>query len=362
MVRLQTRKVCLILAPLVLLLLSACTAPPAVDQIVARLQQAQQPQNLHTITDMVVTLPDGSQQHSVVEEWRQGVSRQRLEYRPSSDKLAGMVMVRNGNTMWTYTPADNTYTEQTLPPFTDAPLGTADSLRKSVQELLRTTQVTYTPAETIAGRPTYRIHLTPKADQPSPFPGPITVWVDAETYLPLKMESSGGPGGQMVMTVQSVDYNPTFPADIFTFTPPPGATRQEQPLVQMLSLEEARAQADFPLLAPTELPEGYEFVGVQLIDSNESSTKGGRMALLMYRGGMSVLMIAERPLTTPESGGPLPPPEGKTETVQVRGQTGVFSQMGLAGRMLAWEENGVDIRIVGPLSREELLTLAASMQ
>ncbi|RME64420.1 MAG: DUF2092 domain-containing protein, partial [Caldilineae bacterium] len=325
----------------------------------ARLQQAQQPQNLHTITDMVVTLPDGSQQHSVVEEWRQGSDRQRLEYRPGSDQIPGMVMVRNGATMWTYNPADNTYTEQTLPPFADAPLGAADSLRRSVQELLRTTQVTYTPAETIAGRPTYRIHLEPKADQPSPFPGPITVWVDAETYLPLKMESGDDQsGGKTVMTVQSVDYNPTFPEGIFTFTPPPGATRQEQPLVKLLSLEEARAQADFPLLAPTKLPEGYEFAGAQLIDTGEPSTKGGKMAMLMYRGGVGVLMIAERPLKDSMEGGPLPTPEGQTTSIEVRGHPGVLSQMGLAGRMLVWEENGVEIRIVGQLSQEELLALA----
>jgi len=360
MVRFQRRKTGLLFVPLVFLLAACATS--SVDQVVARLQQLQQPQNLHTITEMVITLPDGSQQHSVVEEWRQGVARHRLEYRPGSGALAGMVIVRNGNTMWTYTPADNTYTEQTLPPFSDAPLGAADSLRKSVQELLRTTQVTYTPAETIAGRPTYRIHLTPKADQPSPFPGPLTVWVDAETYLPLKMESSGGPGGQMVMTVQSVDYNPTFPADVFTFTPPPGATRQEQPLVQMLSLEQARAQATFPLLAPTELPAGYELVGVQLIQSDEPSAKGDRMALLMYRDGTRVLMIAERPLVMPKKGEPLPASEARGEAVQVRGQTGILSQMGLAGRMLVWEENGVEIRVVGQLSKEELLSLAASMR
>ncbi len=361
MVRFQARTICLVLAPLVLLL-AACATPPAVEPIVDRLQQAQQPRNLHMVTEMVITLPDGRQQHSVVEEWWQGAARQRLEYRSGSDDLAGMVMVRNGNTLWTYNPADNTYTEQVLPPFADAPLGTTDSLRKSVQELLRTTQVTYTPAEPIAGRPTYRIHLTPKADQPSPFPGPVTVWVDAETYLPLKMESSGESGGQMVMTVQRVEYNPTFPADLFTFTPPAGAVRQEQPLAQMLSLEEARAQASFPLLAPTELPEGYELVGVQLIESDEPNTRGGQMALLMYRGGMSVLMIAERPLATPERGGPPPTLAGRGKTVQVRGRAGVLSPMGLAGRMLAWEENGVEIRIVGPLSEEELLALAASME
>ena len=352
-----------LIGTLVVLLLAACTTPPAVDQIVARLQQAaQQPQNLHTITAMVVTLSDGSQQHIVMEEWRQGASRQRLEYRPGSGDLAGMVMVRNGNTMWVYNSVDNTYTEQALPSFADAPLGAADSLRKSVQEFLRTTQVSYAPAETIAGRPTYRIHLAPKADQASPLSGPVTVWVDAETYLPLKVESSGDPAGHMMMTVQSVDYNPTFPADIFTFKPPAGATRQEQLGMNVLSLEEARAQAGFPLLAPTKLPAGYESAGVQLIDTQEPSTKGGKMAMLMYRGGMGVLMIAERPLEGPREGGRLSAPEGQATSVEVRGHSGVLSQMGLAGHMLVWEENGVEIRIVGQLSEDELLSLAESME
>ncbi len=79
----------------------------------------------------------------------------------------------------------------------------------------------------VAGRKTYRIDLGPTKcpNETGLFPGPLTLWIDQETYFFLKWEIFDSSSGQVVwdMEVTHIQYNPSLSPDLFTFTPPPGA-------------------------------------------------------------------------------------------------------------------------------------------
>jgi outer membrane lipoprotein-sorting protein len=82
---------------------------------------------------------------------------------------------------------------------------------------------------TVAARPVYVVAVGPMprpcqaADGSTVPPGAITVWVDKQTFLPLKADRTYLDGGAMHFVVTQVAYNVTLPDSTFAYAPPPGA-------------------------------------------------------------------------------------------------------------------------------------------
>jgi outer membrane lipoprotein-sorting protein len=59
--------------------------------------------------------------------------------------------------------------------------------------------------------------------------GGVRVWVDKETYFVLKTELYEVPEQTVLFSAEvlEIEFNVPLDADLFTFTPPPGATIQE---------------------------------------------------------------------------------------------------------------------------------------
>lgn len=143
-------------------------------------------------------------------------------------------MVRNGPHFWMYYPSTNSYMNMTLPPNVADPSAqdTTAQMRKMVEQLLQSTDLTYQGSEQVASRTTYKLHATPK---PQASHAPLaaikdaTLWVDSKTWQVLKQDADLGAGGHMSMAFRSIEYNPTLPDSLFTFTPPAGAKKMDMP-------------------------------------------------------------------------------------------------------------------------------------
>lgn len=105
------------------------------------------------------------------------------------------------------------------------------------------------------------------------------------------------------------------------------------------------------LLAPDYIPEGYELVGLQAIGMDEDEAT---RVHFNYQSG-------EKPLTlTADTTEPAFNMDA-FEDVEVNGATGhILAQTGLTE--LYWAADGVTYSIVGPVSEEEALKIAESMQ
>lgn len=193
--------------------------------------------------------------------WVEQPNRWRREVEVSRYDSAGIwihgelvyISVSDGTTEWEY---ENGYrltaagvqasgeSLETKPTSSPEPVDTALSLgtlswttgSASVAEVLDAAMSCYDPTvggtEVLTGRTAYVINLGPSRCQPTPYavpaPGragsfvPITVWVDADTFLPLKWVGRSGeiPNMTQVFEIVELDLHPDLDPSLFTYSGP----------------------------------------------------------------------------------------------------------------------------------------------
>ncbi len=362
------------------LLLSACGSlgTPAVDDIVARLQESQEhPQPVHLLAEMTFSTPDGQTQRLLLEQWLAPNGKMRMEYKEGPPEVEGTLLVSDGTTMWMYMPESKRYMKMNLSQFQaqrPSPEGMSAQLRDLVQQALDTMSFTYLGTEEVAGRKAYKLRAKPKAgmEDKSPFGGgEVTLWVDTERWEVLGMESRA-EGMGFGWKVKEIEYEVEIPDDLFTFTPPPdaqplGGEGKAQVMMpgQMLTLEEAQQAVDFEILVPQDLPEDFRLIGVQVMEPPGMKGEAvGKVVTLLYQRGVQMLTISEMPVPAgmPEGADISPMPGAEGERVTVRGHRATLMEMGLGGRTLVWQEEGVIITITGQVDKEMLLRVAEGMK
>jgi len=145
------------------------------------------------------------------------------------------------------------------------------------------------------------------------------------------------------------------------------------------SLEAAQAAAGFPLRVPSYLPEGWEFQRAELAEA-----QGQRTITLYYCGssdiapnqrtkGMYLLAVQETVTVSELEGTPYPIEFGpaSTERLYIAGRpallvTGNWSRRGYWNRAdsekyLLIEDDGLLLRVISPLGREENIKVAESL-
>lgn len=192
---------------------------------------------------------------STVRVWYDGSERQRVALLGTTSET---VLIRNGQVAWVWSSAEATADRYLLdPPSTTAPDGAtpdaslADLLGDLPNELPDgvdlprtpeqvaemvvaaldpTTEVTTSGLSDVAGRDVYELVLTPR--DPATLVARVTVSMDAETAVPLRVRIDSttitDPAFEVAFT--TVDFSRPA-ADLFGFTPPPGATVTEHPAV-----------------------------------------------------------------------------------------------------------------------------------
>ncbi|MFO7690983.1 MAG: hypothetical protein R6W83_10615, partial [Cryobacterium sp.] len=187
------------------------------------------------------------------------------------DRLAERNFVRSGDDLWYYDSATNEATHATIP------AGSADQARADAEakkaempgdvptpaeladrfltEIDDSTAVSVGTDTEVAGRATYELLLTPRAD--GTLVQSVSIYVDAETGFPLGVtvlaEGQEDTAFQVAFTEVSFDAPD---ASLFAFTPPADATVTEQTLpgydeLKQRALDQAAAEG----LSPESLPE-----------------------------------------------------------------------------------------------------------
>ncbi|MCS6881505.1 MAG: DUF4367 domain-containing protein [Oscillochloridaceae bacterium] len=372
------RSLLLLIGLLSALLLAACGQRlPTAEEIVERMEAARAATDDARATVVFdLTTPDRSGR-MVVDSWMQKtgandaagkpVYRARTEVREASEAgLVGSLMVSDGETFWLYNPAENTVITGAASQMREAaaaPAGPATMLQDLIAQGLDAVQLEVLGAEVVAGKNTWKVKVTPRpaTREQLGLDGLVEgfMWVDAELALPLKATFDASDFGRGSIEALRLETNTGLSADLFRFTPPPGATvvRAEDLAARakssVASLDEARAAVSFPLREPGYLPAGMALVEVRLV--------GPDAVILNYAGAGGSVSVVQ---SSEEIGRDQAPPAGsQMRAVTVRGVSGALI-VGADGRgsLLRWEEGGLRYVVAGAVGPDEALKIAESLR
>jgi len=362
---------------LIVPLAGACGGAGAlsVEDVVARIQEAQEKIGAtHVVADVTMTMPSMEAPMTMtMEQWAQGDDRMRVEYTGGTSPMDGMVMVIADGKATMYTPASNSFLETEMPDMGSAaasPEQAAAMTGQWLRHLLDTMDLRLGGIEEVAGRRTYKLEATPKATpsaEGGPGEGASTIWVDAETFYPLKLDLGLGVM-RMGMTVREVEYDPEIPAETFVFTPPEGAEAMDtsgfrMPAISTTTPDEAAEQADFPLLALDGEALGFELTNTQTIQMPMPT--GGEASLVSqtYEGPAGTIVVQQMPaIEGMDDMAAAMGAGGSARTVEVGDQEATLVTLGLGGTMLTWQTGETRVTLTGAVDEEALLAFAAALR
>ena len=278
---------------------------------------------------------------------------------------AGTIVVSNGKTMWTYDPQQNSVMVMEMP---DIDRDQEIDYGNLIAQFLNESDVSFSGIEKIEGRNTFIMDLEPKEEVPSagPFTGNIKVWVDEETWMPLKYDMYDTDGNVIISAeLRDLKVNSGISDEVFEFEIPEGAEvstidMNEFALPEDITLEEAKEKADFHILLPSYVPDGYELDHVSLFDNSEfaSGNQVLQRITLVYIDGDSKLHINE---VFYESGFPGPTEFSVSENVDVNGSPGDFVEI-YGNNMLRWDVDDIEFMISASLDKDKIVKVAESMK
>ncbi len=336
--------------------LAGCGHKITAEEIVAKMQATMEnTSNAHAMVSGSVNA-QSLVLSATAEIWEMSPNKVRVEVlEVSQPRFAGMILVSDGQQGWVYDPQQHEVTvgpvgELELP----LPQEMLTSLQYVIQDMLDVSEVELLGEESLAGRQAYKLSARAREDAAGTFfpgNGVATLWVDQEEWFILKAIYEAGAFGQASMEIQSFELNPGLPDDLFRFEVPEGATvrevQDETPVA--LTLDEARALADFPLLLPEYVPGDARLVEVLQI---------GDSFVLHYdhSAQMSFTVMQGRDVTSPL-------PLAQMRDLVVRGQT-AYAVAGDDGSnaFLFWTEDGVTITVAGSISLDEAVQIAESLK
>ena len=270
-------------------------------------------------------------------------------------ETAGSVTVSDGETMWIYDPQQNTVMIMDVP---DPEQNELDYLNL-VEMMLNESDFSLEGVENFDGRATYVIDMSPKNKSDLGIFENMKVWVDKETWMPLKMDMKDADGNPMY----SVEYrnfriNTGISDNEFQFEIPEGAEVQtinmdELLTPQVMTLEETKEEATFDILVPSYLPDGYEFENAMVIDGFSETV------ILNYKNGDLRLGITEIVF---EGEPQVSPIMANAEVVSINDVEGKFASVFGDNKMLQWEIGNIHLTLSGSMDRDEMIHIAEEMQ
>ena len=367
------------------LLLAAC-APGQItaDEIMQRMEAARNNLNTaHAIADISLDTPERSGSFSV-EAWTQKTDKTDAAGKPiaklrgkvlqaSEADLVGTEFVNDGETFWLYSPKENKVVTGKLSEIKGGDVGAQDptaqmmQMQAMLQQIIDGSDVAIeNQNEQIAGRDTWKIKLTPKPETQQQLQlGSViatNLWVDKQSDLPVKALIDAKDLGKVEATATTLELNQPIADSMFTFTPPAGAevvnaadlAKKARP--QTTTLDDARTQVSFPLLAPTSLPDGVQLDEVQVLPMR------GETVIQNFSGTVNFSLVQGQGGFPGQDRTPM---GAQSQQVKVRGQDATLITGWTdaeQGTLLRWQEKGVTIVIAGTLNAEQATALAESLK
>ncbi len=336
--------------------LAGCGNQITAEEIIARMQETvESTEDAHAVVSVSVNA-QGIDMSATAEVWEKTPGMFRAEVLEASEaELIGSTMVSDGQQAWFFDPTLNRVMVGPAGEMeTPLPQEMLSSMQEAIQKILDVSDVSLEGQEAVAGREAYKLILIPKEGTDGglfPGEGTSTLWVDKEKWIILKATYEGSAFGQGFMEVQSFELNPGLADSLFRFAVPEGAevVEVESQEIEPLTLDEARAQAGFPVLVPEYVPSGTTLIEV---------FGAGDSVVLRYNHSPDVSFTV---VQGPELNGP--PPLGSTQDLTVRGQSATATTDQVGGNtFLYWSENGVTITVAGHIGLDEALQVAESLQ
>lgn len=205
-----------------------------------------------------------------------------IEYIEPS-QMKGKIIIDNGKQRIEYISNQNKI--NTLPSFNCPQI---EKIRqKALEIMLNNFQISQLYEEKVLGRRVYVLSLNPKHSI-----GPLLkLWIDKETYLPLKKEKYGLEGNPLfLLHYVEIKFNKSFPKKVFYDKIPKIPLNKEKIPTLFYSRQEIEQKVDFPLSLPGYLPPGYIFQGGEIIGE-------GKTVKLVYTNGLEIIAFFQRPYT-----------------------------------------------------------------
>jgi outer membrane lipoprotein-sorting protein len=256
------------------------------------------------------------------------------------------VAIANGATVWTWDSVTSTATRYALPAAKGATSGASASMAAPspaagldpttaiaalISHLAPTAKLSVAGQTTVAGRPAYRLKLTPTSAVTSV--GSVMVAIDGQRWLPLRVQVFARGDGTPILSAgfTSVSFH-RLSSSLFTFSPPAGSTvvrkafsmpslgasatgvaprhTAAEHAVKPLTLAQAGTRASY-LLTPSSTPAGFAFRGAFVTPAAVKAAKGlsaaqraaaaalvgHRGALLVYGQGLGTVLVVEAKTT-----------------------------------------------------------------
>jgi outer membrane lipoprotein-sorting protein len=157
---------------------------------------------------------------------------------------------------------------------------------KGLHLILANYNISQLPDEEIAGRGVYVISLLLRS---SGNPG-LKIWIDKETFLPLKQERRSSEG-KLIFSSQftEIHFNKKLSREELNDIPKSVKDRRFLPPHQVISdIEELKEISRFSLSFPKYLPSGYSFQEGVLLN-------GGQRVALTYTNGLETIVLFQSP-------------------------------------------------------------------
>ncbi|WP_096187044.1 outer membrane lipoprotein-sorting protein [Evansella halocellulosilytica] len=280
-----------------------------------------------------------------------------IEYnqKPSSHRQEmddGTLYISNDSESWTYDPStqeamrfDNNVGEGEVP-------DESEMMRDMLTYMFENHDIIINGQDTVAGRDTFHLTIDYHDEDYTDVIENYEIWIDKETYLPLKMVSSSDEF-DMTLEYTSIEYNVDLDPALFEFELPAGASivDWDSDFKEFDTLEELEESAVYDFPDFTVLPENFEFV--------EGSHFGEQSSFFVFendKGEEYLINILN------DSANP-PVPEGSQE-VNVNGTEGQYYEMADI-RSLSFNKNDLTIEITSfsdDLAKEELLEIAVGVE
>jgi hypothetical protein len=234
----------------------------------------------------------------------------------------------------------------------------------AIGSLLNETDVSLEGTEELDGRDTFVLMLVPKeVEEESPFNSDTKVWVDEETWTPLKIEMGTDDTYHIIVEYRDFEVNTGISDDEFEFEIPEGAEVTEiddleDLLPVSMALDEAQEISEFEILVPSYVSEGYELDHVSY-SKNSLVSNLKESITLFYSNEEEQILVSENFYEGEKETDSLSILE--SETVSVNGEDADLYSMYGDSLMLQWETDDAILSISASLDRDEIIKIAESM-
>ncbi|MFA6361925.1 DUF4367 domain-containing protein [Methanoregula sp.] len=343
------------------ILWAGCTSAPPVDNLTAPEIAGQYVKAQENIQDFSATVEVAGATGQVVDRvqiQKKAPHDSRIEFLTPGSEANGTLVITNGTVIWWYSAFTKTLrTTRHFDP--DQTYFTGWDYPGMIARLFTKYPGSYMLNGTDRRNNSYLVDFSARAGEP--FTGlpdnyqNARVWIDAGSWMPVRIVLYNDTWPSPVtVEYRDIRVNSGIPDSVFVFDPdnvpnPPKEIRHHDPVIFLLSLEDAYRVLGNGLAIPGYLPEGYAYGGgYQMSD--------GTLQFSLVKNSDSISYIDSPVIGRPHG----EVVDGPVTELPVNGTIGDFRQ-GKDQNQLQWIKGGHAYTLTGKQERRELAKMAESL-